>query len=82
MSERIGTVAATSLTDDRTEMKCVCEPEKPADGGESVGAPAVWGCHLPPRPLFTLHTHAHTLALLHFCNTSSSHYGHGSDFRC
>lgn len=41
MSERIGTVAATSLTDDRTEMKCVCELKKQADGGESVRALAV-----------------------------------------
>lgn len=41
MSERIGTVAATSLTDDRTEMKCVCEPKKQADGGQSVRALAV-----------------------------------------
>lgn len=41
MSERIGTAAATSLADDRTEMKCVREQTKQADGGESVGAPAM-----------------------------------------
>lgn len=43
-SERIGTVAAaTSLTDDRTEMKCV-ESKKQAGGGESVREPAVREC--------------------------------------